>query len=209
MGIILDINIKSIVAESNITSGNFRYYTLGISWFQNYSWHFKSETRRSRNKYMEWQLQIATTSNGWISMELFVQDFAPCKCYGSFCSWERWIRPSGHQKPWRRNAIVTLDAGLQKSLNSEIPNWRTWVTWKRFKSHQKSSNEEKQAYLCTCLTKHILCAKVSENLFFPPETLFYGVNCCNCVLLREEPPERKFSNFCPGKFWQFESANIF
>ena len=78
-------------------------------------------------------------------MELFGRDFASCKCYGIFCSWERWIRPSGHQKPWRRNAIVTLDGGLQKSLNSEIPDWRTWVTWKRCKSHQKSSDEETQA----------------------------------------------------------------
>ena len=78
-------------------------------------------------------------------MELFGRDFASCKCYGSFCSWERWIRPSGHQKPWRRNAIVTLDGGLQKSLNSEIPDWRTWVTWKRCKSHQKSSDEETKA----------------------------------------------------------------
>ena len=51
----------------------------------------------------------------------------------------------------------------------------------------------------TCSTKHIHCAKVSENLFFPPETIFYGINCCNRVLLREEPQEE---NFFPGIFWQ-------
>ena len=59
----------------------------------------------------------------------------PVNVTAAFAPEKGGIRPSGHQKPWRRNAIVTLDAGLQKSLNSEIPNWRTWETWKRFKSH--------------------------------------------------------------------------
>ena len=122
-------------------------------------------------------------------MELFGRDFASCKCYGSFCSWKRWIRPSGHQKPWRRNAIVTLDGGLQKSLNSEIPDWRTWVTWKRCKSHQKSSDEETQANM---FNEKYSLRKSKWNFFFPPETIFYGINCCNRVLLREEPQERKF-----------------
>ena len=51
----------------------------------------------------------------------------------------------------------------------------------------------------TCSTKHIHCAKVSENLVFLPETIFYGINCCNRVLPREEPQEE---NFFPGIFWQ-------
>ena len=130
-------------------------------------------------------------------MELFGRDFASCKCYGRFCSWERWIRPSGHQKPWRRNAIVTLDGGLQKSLNSDILDWRTWVTWKRCKSHQKSSDEETQANMFN--ETYSLRKSKWKSFFFPPETIFYGINCCNRVLLREEPQEE---NFFPGIFWQ-------
>ena len=77
--------------------------------------------------------------------------------------------------------------GVSLENMGNMATWRKWRIWKRWnrwkswlKSHQKTSEGEKQAYFCLCLNKDIHCMFVEGT----PRTVFFLQTLCLRHLLR-------------------------